>query len=287
MSILLTFLLLAGTALAAPAAPAAPAANGKGAVLTAADCAKCHQRQPAEIEAKGAAHKTQIDCQACHQGHRPAVANNIPVCSMCHSGSKHYELQGCSSCHNPHQPLDVVLKGDITEPCLTCHADQGQELASFPSKHAKVSCTFCHAERHGVVPECVQCHQPHSAQMTQADCRLCHQAHQPTTLTYGAQTASILCAACHTVAFDQLSATKSKHHDVACVTCHQQKHKTVPQCADCHGLPHAEGMHQKFPRCGDCHNIAHDLNNWPSKNKTEGKSEPAKPAAKKEVKKGK
>jgi predicted CXXCH cytochrome family protein len=127
--------------------------------------------------------------------------------------------------------------------------------------------------------------------MTQADCSTCHQPHQPLTLTYGPQTASNLCASCHETAFNLLMASQAKHREVACVTCHQQKHKTVPQCSDCHGRPHAEGMHQKFPNCGDCHNIAHDLNNWPGKAKADGKGaakkEGAKPEPKKEVKKGK
>lgn len=281
---LIVALTLAFTGTPVLAQQAAP----KKTALSADDCVKCHEKEPAQIEAKGAAHKTEINCRSCHENHRPAVASNIPKCSMCHSGAKHYELEGCVTCHNPHMPLDISLKGDLKAPCLTCHAGQGEEIKSFPSKHGQVSCTFCHANKHGVVPECVQCHKPHSAQMSQADCKACHQAHQPKTLTYGAQTQSVLCAACHQEAFSQLTASKAKHREVACVTCHQNKHKTVPKCADCHGLPHAATMHQKFPKCGDCHNTAHDLNNWPAKKeagKPEPKKEAAKPEAKKNVKK--
>ena len=79
-------------------------------------------------------------------------------------------------------------------------------------------------------------------------------------------------AACHGQAFAQLQASPAKHREIACVTCHANKHKTVPQCSDCHGLPHAEAMHKRLPKCGDCHNIAHDLNNWPAK--PEGKAQP-------------
>ncbi len=230
------------------------------AVLANTDCVKCHARQPQEIEANGAAHKTQIGCQDCHTGHRPSSANNIPQCSMCHDGQEHFKLQGCTGCHNPHSPLQIVLKGDLKAPCLTCHVDQNAQLEANPSKHTTFACNFCHAERHGVIPECVQCHEPHSAQMTQADCGKCHQAHQPLVVTYGAETPNSSCGACHSGAYQLLAASKYKHKDVACVTCHQNKHKTIPQCSDCHGLPHAEGIHKKFPKCGDCHNIAHDLN---------------------------
>lgn len=72
---------------------------------------------------------------------------------MCHSRSKHYELKGCTACHNPHQPLAVVLKGDITEPCLTCHSGEGEELAAYPSKHGQVSSLFSFSAWAAVVPE--------------------------------------------------------------------------------------------------------------------------------------
>ena len=258
-------------------------------VLSVDDCAKCHELQPMEIAAKGAAHKTQINCRDCHQGHRPAVANNIPQCSMCHAGEKHFELEGCTSCHNPHQPLEITLKGELKAPCLTCHAGVGEELDSHPSKHTQLACNFCHADKHGAIPECIQCHEPHSAQVTQADCKACHQPHQPLTLAYGPQTASGLCASCHDGVFNTLAASKAKHREVACVTCHQGKHKTIPQCTDCHGLPHPETMHKMFPQCAACHNIAHDLNNWPEKKGEKAGAKksaaPAKEAAKKEGKK--
>jgi predicted CXXCH cytochrome family protein len=253
------FLVFGCRLLLATAAPAAPPA---GAALTTADCQKCHDRQPQEIEAKGAAHKTAIDCLACHESHRPKVAKNIPECSNCHSGTPHYEIKGCQTCHNPHSPLEITLKGELKAVCLTCHEGPGKDLAANPSKHTEVACNFCHADKHGVIPDCISCHEPHSKQMTQADCKTCHQAHKPLALTYGTTVPSVQCAACHDQAFALLNASQTKHRDLACVACHADKHKMVPQCADCHGQPHAAGMHQKFPQCGDCHNIAHDLNNW-------------------------
>jgi len=239
-------------------------APAKAAELTVSDCVKCHEKEPAEIAANGMAHKSQIDCQACHESHRPKVANNVPQCSQCHDGEAHFKLEGCKNCHNPHSPLDISLEGELKEVCLTCHAEQGQEMASNPSMHAEVACNFCHADKHGVIPECVQCHEPHSSNMTQSDCGTCHQAHKPLALNYGPQTPSVQCAACHETAFNLLMDSKTKHHDLACAFCHEGKHKVVPQCSDCHGKPHAEGMHKKFPQCGNCHNIAHDLNQWTS-----------------------
>ena len=60
------------------------------AVLSVADCAKCHNQEPARIAADGASHKSEIDCQTCHEGHRPSVSDNIPSCNDCHDGASHY-----------------------------------------------------------------------------------------------------------------------------------------------------------------------------------------------------
>jgi predicted CXXCH cytochrome family protein len=225
------------------------------------DCIKCHQLQPTEIDEAGAAHKSEINCLDCHAGHKPVSPNNIPECAQCHEGTDHYALANCTSCHNPHKPLAVVLEGELKAECLTCHTDQNAQLVANPSMHSEVSCNFCHADTHGNIPECTSCHEPHSADMLQKDCAVCHQAHQPTVLEYADTTQNNLCAACHDAAYSELLATTTKHRAIGCVECHADKHKTVPACADCHGVPHAEGIHAKFPSCGDCHNTAHDLNN--------------------------
>jgi len=235
------------------------------AVLSVSDCVKCHSEQPAQIAANGASHQTEIDCQACHEGHRPSSPENIPVCSNCHEGSAHYEIETpCLSCHNPHQPLNVTLEGEHKAVCVSCHSGPNKEMISSPSKHATFACNFCHADTHGNIPNCVDCHEPHSELMTQADCATCHQAHQPLALTYPATTNSQLCASCHDTAFATLTASPAKHSQISCATCHADKHMTVPECTDCHGLPHADSMHKRFPKCSECHNLAHDLNNWPA-----------------------
>lgn len=262
--------------LAVPVQAQAQVSAAAPAALSTADCIKCHDQEPAQIAANGAKHRDQINCQDCHTGHRPQVAKNIPECSMCHGGKPHYEIKDCQSCHNPHQPLQIVLKGELKSVCLTCHIPQNEQLEAHKSKHTKLACNTCHADRHGVIPECVQCHKPHSADMAQKDCASCHKAHMPLAVAYGAETPSNFCGACHSSAYSLLKASKAKHKDVACVTCHQDKHKMVPQCSDCHGLPHPETIHKQFPNCGQCHNTAHDLNNWPAQKKADTKAAPAK-----------
>lgn len=263
----------AGLSAAAQAPGQAPAAT-----LTSGDCIKCHAGPPSDVAKAGAGH-SRITCQDCHTGHRPSSKNNIPQCSTCHSGKPHYELKGCLGCHrNPHTPLNITMSGNITDPCLTCHTPQIKQLRENKSKHSALFCSTCH-NVHGKVPPCVQCHKPHSSDMVQADCKKCHKAHMPKAVTYGSDVPNKNCGACHKRAFDLLAASKAKHRTLACVYCHKDKHRTVPKCQDCHGVPHPAGMMSRFPKCSECHNIAHDLNNWSAT----GQKAPA--AAVKEIKK--
>jgi len=292
VSLASALLLLASVAVAAePAAkpvakPAASqAAPAKPTVaLTSADCAKCHVKAPADIEAKGSAHKTKVTCQDCHNGHPPTNRKIIPLCGQCHEGKAHYKLGGCLQCHkNPHQPKEISFGRDVTDPCLTCHSPQITQLKANPSKHTKLNCSFCH-DVHGKIPQCTQCHKAHSPEQGPGDCKKCHKAHMPKAVTYAADTPSKQCAACHAKAYNLLVASKAKHKTLLCVTCHQEKHKMVPKCQDCHGIPHAAGIMSKFPKCSDCHSIAHDLNNFKT---APGAAAPAEAAKKPAVQKKK
>jgi hypothetical protein len=175
----------------APAAAAAP-------VLLNSDCGKCHREVPKDIDEAGQAHKTSVGCQDCHDGHPPVTQKIIPACSQCHSGTPHFQLDGCLTCHtNPHRPLELTIGKNLTTPCLTCHEGEGKQLKEFTSKHTTLACTTCHETTHGNVPSCTTCHEPHSATMLAADCKKCHQAHKPLAVTYAATVPSADCAACH------------------------------------------------------------------------------------------
>ncbi len=225
------------------------------------DCVKCHANPPADIAAAGKKHKD-VGCTGCHVGHPPTVKKPIPQCSDCHMGKPHFEIKGCLGCHkNPHTPLNISFANNVTDPCLSCHTQQIEQLRKFKSKHSALDCSRCH-DVHRKIPQCTQCHKPHSADMTAADCKKCHKPHMPTQVTYAAETPSKDCGACHSKVLSMLNASKTKHTALACAACHQEKHKMVPKCQDCHGSPHPAGIMAKFPKCGECHNIAHDLNNW-------------------------
>jgi hypothetical protein len=244
------FLVCSGIALAQPKS-----------ALTNDDCQKCHTAPPTDLAAAGAKHKD-VGCVGCHAGHPPTVKKPIPQCNDCHAGKPHFDLKGCLNCHkNPHTPLNISFAGNVTDACLTCHAPQIEQLRKFKSKHTALDCSACH-DVHRKIPQCTKCHKPHSADMAAADCKKCHKPHMPTVVTYAADIPSKDCGACHAKVLSVLTAGKVKHATLACAFCHQEKHKMVPNCQDCHGSPHPAGMMAKFPKCGECHRIAHDLNNW-------------------------
>lgn len=275
--IVLAILAAGGFAVCAPDAAAARAA------LAPEDCVKCHEAPPTDVAEGGGKHKSDVTCLDCHAGHRPASKSNIPRCAQCHEGKPHYGLKSCLECHkNPHKPVQsLVLAPKTTEPCLTCHTDQAKQLKENPSRHSGQFCTTCH-DVHRKVPECVKCHRPHSAEMAQGDCRKCHKAHRPKAVAYGADVPNKDCGACHKQALALLSATATKHKSVACVKCHENRHKAVPECQQCHGSKHPAAMMKKFPKCGMCHNVAHDLNHWPEGGTpAKAKTAPAKAGKKK------
>jgi len=227
--------------------------------VTDAHCTVCHPVQPKTIAERGAKHKTEVGCQDCHTEHPPEGTGAIPECSMCHSGAPHYELANCGSCHaNTHAPLELKFEGSISGPCLTCHQQQGDEVAKFPSAHTDVACNECHSA-HKLIPNCMECHEKHTEDMEFQTCLSCHPVHMPTVITYADDTPRHYCGACHEEAVDLLDKSKLKHHDVACTQCHPHKHTAILNCEECHPAPHAKGILEKYPKCGQCHGIAHDL----------------------------
>jgi hypothetical protein len=189
------------------------------------------------------------------------VKKPIALCNKCHLKTRkaHFELGGCLTCHtNPHTPLNIVFQGKAD--CLYCHGSQSRQLAAGKSKHRALDCTVCH-DFHRKLPQCTECHAPHSPEISATECKLCHKPHAPTQVAYADDIPSAYCGACHGTVLKMLTSSKLKHKDFACAFCHKEKHRTVPACQDCHGVPHPAGIMAKFPKCGECHGIAHDLNN--------------------------
>lgn len=222
-------------------------------------CKLCHPKEVEDIDAKGMAHKTDIDCSDCHVGHKPKSFENIPRCSQCHQGTAHYDQQQCLNCHrNPHQPLEIKLPKKAQEECLTCHEAQGVELQQYPSYHSTLVCTDCHSE-HGFLPECMSCHKSHAEVMVEQSCQDCHAPHKPLELAYDIHVKTTFCVPCHPEANELLQTAQNSHSQLSCAECHINRHGFIPACEDCHGKPHTDALHNKFPGCRGCHNTAHNL----------------------------
>ncbi len=232
--------------------------------LTAEECARCHYSVFSQIKSEGGKHK--IDCVQCHtvfHAFNPKKQNwdqIMPKCQTCHGNIHGEKFSGCDACHsNPHAPkTQMAMTAEFAKVCGDCHAKVGQELQANPSKHTKVQCVQCHAQKHGYIPACMQCHKPHSQGQKNEECLACHPAHNPLKIAYPETTKNDVCGGCHAEVYNKINTTGSKHGQVACAKCHP-KHRHIPKCEDCHGKPHGEVVLKKFPNCLQCHTDVHDL----------------------------
>ncbi|RJX27799.1 MAG: cytochrome C [Desulfurivibrio sp.] len=230
--------------------------------LTVVQCAQCHPSVFDKIKNDGGRHR--IDCQDCHQQFHSYNPNKnnwqeiMPKCDQCHTEPPHgTNFLDCMSCHFiPHTPLNVPMNDLLAGQCANCHTGPGGELTQFPSAHTQQGCSTCHHTKHGNIPSCMECHEPHIADQPVEACKSCHPVHRPLEITYEAGTEAT-CGACHGQVYDVWIASPSKHSGVACAKCHE-KHGQIPECTNCHTQPHDQKMLEKFPRCLDCHINAHN-----------------------------
>jgi len=231
--------------------------------LTVTQCGQCHPGVFASIRDNGAKHR--FDCQKCHasfHAYNPKKGGwdaIMPKCSSCHTDLHGKTFTDCASCHvNPHAPKKVAMESRLLNACGECHTNPKDQLAKYPSKHSKLSCQKCHTS-HGYKPSCFDCHKPHHEGQELATCIACHSVHKPMLISYGADVPPVTCGSCHGKVYSKWQKTPSRHGKVSCVTCHYSKHRFVPQCSECHGMPHKAEIHSRFPKCISCHIDVHDL----------------------------
>ncbi len=242
--------------------------------LTPAECARCHYPIFSILKKGGGKHR--FECVRCHQQfhrynpNKQNWAQIMPKCQRCHGLPHGKEFGNCLECHKePHAPKDIpfdVLTKEYTPKgakkgmvaCALCHKPFAAEMKSHPSAHNDVGCQGCHADKHGYIPDCMNCHEPHIQGQTMKDCLSCHAPHSPTDIKYAEETPNEICSACHKDIYDKLQTNRTKHTDLYCATCHT-KHGLIPECQECHGLPHTANLHKKYPNCLDCHKDPHDL----------------------------
>ncbi|PLX79226.1 MAG: cytochrome C [Desulfuromonas sp.] len=250
-----------------PAVPANPY-DAEPKPLTILDCAKCHPYQFGGLKQNGGKHR--FDCQDCHEvihAYNP-LRNNyaeiMPKCSNCHELPHGEAHSTCLTCHtNPHTPRVVPASGPLDGQCASCHTTQITELKQFPSMHSEQNCQDCHHTKHGNIPNCSECHEPHFASQEFSTCTSCHPVHKPLQISLQGQTDMRTCSGCHGDVYGKWSKTPSKHGQVACTFCHEN-HGEIPQCNKCHTPPHGEKLLKMFPDCLTCHLDVHDM---PSKEK--------------------
>lgn len=232
--------------------------------LSSEDCGRCHPHFYDLIKKDGGKHR--IGCTECHVEfhiYRPGKLQYeqiLPKCDACHDLVHGEDLAQCSGCHSEvHTPMNIPAERALEQGCHICHPELDKEMKTYVTQHTELYCSSCHHTRHGYVPECLECHQPHEKWMTQADCLTCHPPHKALEVVYPEDVSPEICAGCHRNAYEALKQSGTKHSAVTCVSCHPKKHRAIKRCRECHPEPHSAAFLGKFRVCGQCHGAAHNL----------------------------
>ena len=176
----------------------------------------------------------------------------------------------CASCHTSHKILphtdkdSTIARDNIVKTCTQCHKQ-------IERVHRKVIKGELWETNPGVIPVCVECHQPHKARkifydngMATEDCLRCHKKSDLKRKSNGKTLAvhsdklagsvhsKIACAQCHTgVSPSKRRSCETVIKKVDCSICHSDQvdvyqksthgklqaagDKNAPWCTDCHG----------------------------------------------------
>lgn len=216
-------------------------------------CSNCHSQQFQEFSDHPGKHDN-LECSYCHQTHK-----QIEACTNCHAPHGTWlPYTECLNCHPAHFPQEINYpEGIADETCAACHKVVSDALEQGNTKHTALGCSECHSV-HEQIPECMDCHTPHTPDMTNEDCTGCHLAHDPLKMEFPADTGQDICEMCHEKINSVLSASNTKHEDLGCIYCHP-KHRYLPTCESCHELPHQKFVHEDYPVCVQCHIVSHDV----------------------------
>ena len=144
--------------------------------MMAQECRTCHPEQKTETEKHPSAHAA-TSCVECHYDSHGFITS----CAECHEEphATGVDDAGCIACHPPHSPLEVRYSEDVANHiCAGCHSDVNDKLSGSNEGHAFLQCVLCHADKHGYVPTCQDCHEAtmHSEEMLKEfkGCLDCH-----------------------------------------------------------------------------------------------------------------
>ncbi len=207
------------------------------------------------------------------------AAEQEELCFNCHDGKRDMMLEehlhtpvadgNCVGCHDPHQSnYRYTLKGDASELCFTCHAEEHFDNEYVHGPIAAGDCNVCHNphasanEKQLVAPKkdlCFSCHKEKSDIMNKRhihspvaeDCTKCHNPHaNKEEFLLGAANEQ-LCYGCH----ENIAAYVGAKHQHAPVA--------EGKCMDCHDV-HASDNPRMFVKpqealCFSCHNEMGDF----------------------------
>lgn len=252
---LLTFVLIATSALAEGPFKLRPGAKGKL-------CLTCHTAFSAKMDAKYIhTPLAEGDCSSCHNPHASEHGNLMSgdadsVCYRCHDAmvpesaiSSHQVVADgqCVSCHDPHSSdntANLIKEGN--ELCFDCHKDLGEKIRSNKFGHAPVE------------QSCLRCHNPHAAEnssnlLIQDEPALCLECHKASSDSFKKQHLNYpveqgRCTVCH-----------DPHGSNAGAILADNVHEPIKNgmCNQCHNAPDSPDpfavTKEGFELCQGCH----------------------------------
>ncbi len=244
-------------------------------------CITCHADKKA-ADIKGTVHPPAVrDCLTCHDPHTSENKNQLlkptsggekeNLCLSCHQtgmnvpekGSRHAALDmGCDVCHVTHKTgaeatMDNQFHLTKASPalCLDCHDAKDADLQK------------AHQNQPFATANCLQCHDPHQSTAPKLMAKFQHAPFEAKS-----------CDTCHAPAKDGKVVLTQPDAKSLCVTCHEDKAKSIEtakvphpgaagDCTDCHS-PHASNQ-PGLPKtdsvniCLGCHTDIDELQKKP------------------------
>jgi cytochrome b subunit of formate dehydrogenase len=248
-------------------------------------CEDCHGThnilRPSDPDSPTTTTQIPLLCGRCHhEGSPVSLTHNIPQEKILENYTESFHGEGlfkrglavtavCTSCHTAHfvlphtDPRSSISKQNIAHTCTKCHA-------LIATVHRKVIRGELWEKHPGLVPACVDCHEPHKIRrvfyaqgMADQDCQRCHGNPELKSASSGrsmfvneqelagSRHARIACVQCHTGGDPSLGRPCAPlTAKVDCSACHASAVEDFQQSI--HGQLLAQGS-PDAPACTDCH----------------------------------
>ena len=250
-------------------------------------CTNCHGThnilRPSDPRSPTTITQIPFLCGRCHHEGSPVqLTHNIPQDKILENYTESFHGEGlfqrglvvtavCTSCHTAHfvlphtDPRSSISKQNIARTCTKCHA-------LIETVHRKVIRGELWEKQPGLIPVCVDCHEPHKIRrvfyaqgMSDRDCQRCHGNPELQTAGGGrmrslfvneqelsaSRHARIACVQCHTGGDPSLvRPCASLKARVDCSICHANEVEQFQQST--HGQLLAKGS-PDAPACAECH----------------------------------